>query len=69
MNPLFCEEFRKLYSQFVQSLYKHKSSDTNDNSKKRFSSICLLFKNVYFVGHFMNTLCFIWPFVHTTAEG
>ena len=31
--------------------------------------VCLLFKNVYFVGYCMNGLCFICPFVDITAKG
>ena len=32
------------------------------------SPVCLLFKNVYFVWHCMNGLCFICPFVDITAK-
>ena len=42
----------KLFSQFVKLLYKDKSSDTNDNSKHKFSSLfafqkCLLYGAFY----------------------
>ena len=32
------------------------------------SPVCLLFKNVHFVGHFMNDLSFICLFVDITAN-
>ena len=68
LNPLFGDKFRKSYAHFVQLLYKHKSRDTNDNSKKRILQF-VCFSKMYTLGHFVNSLGFIWLFVHITAKG
>ena len=69
LNPLFCEKFKiNCFLSLLNCCIKT-SQVTQMTIASITSPVSLLSKNVYFMGHFMNGLCFICPFAGITATG